>query len=254
VLSGRRIARVLGEPGGISAVEVVALDGGAARRIGCDAVCAGHGMVPATEATRLFRAAHHFDAARGGWIPRLDDWGRASVAGLYAAGDCAGIAGAAAAPRTGRIAALGALQDLGLITPADAAEAAADARGRLAASVGVAAAMAAIMAPPRALVAAIPGDCVVCRCEDITRAELEAAADAGARDLNQLKQFTRCGMGPCQGRVCGEAAAELLALRVGDRARVGCFTSRPPLRPVPLRDLLGEFDYADIPIPAPAPL
>jgi hypothetical protein len=53
---------------------------------------------------------------------------------------------------------------------------------------------------------------------------------------------------------CGDVAAEILAARVGSRQAVGTWTGRPPLRPVPLADLLGEFDYADIPIPAPAPL
>jgi bacterioferritin-associated ferredoxin len=88
----------------------------------------------------------------------------------------------------------------------------------------------------------------------VTRAEIEAALDAGAEEMNQLKQFTRCGMGPCQGRVCGEAAAELVAMRVGGRERAGFATGRLPLRPVPMEALLGEFDYADIPVPAPAPL
>jgi NAD(P)H-nitrite reductase large subunit len=242
VLSGHRVARVLGTGDGISSVEVVGLAGGAPRRIDCDAVCVGHGLVPATEATRLFRATHRFEPARGGWIPVVDDWQRTSVERLYVAGDCAGIAGADAARETGRIAAAAALRDLGL----DAPDRAASARP--------AAALAETMAPLPALVAAIPAECVVCRCEDVTRAQIEAAADAGARDLNQMKQFTRCGMGACQGRICGEAAAELLAARVGNRTAVGCFTARLPLRPLPLQDLLGDFDYSDIPIPAPAPI
>jgi hypothetical protein len=61
-------------------------------------------------------------------------------------------------------------------------------------------------------------------------------------------------MGPCQGRVCGEAAAELVARRIGGRERAGFATGRLPLRPVPMEAVLGAFDYADIPVPAPAPL
>ena len=113
--------------------------------------------------------------------------------------------------------------------------------------------MAGMMALRLALVEAIPADCVVCRCEDVTRREIEAALDDGARDLNQIKQFTRCGMGPCQGRMCGETAAELAARRLGGREAAGLWTPRIPLRPVPMAALLGEFAYDDIPIPAPAP-
>jgi thioredoxin reductase/bacterioferritin-associated ferredoxin len=241
VLSGWRIADVLGEGERVVAVDVAPLGGDERRRIACDAVCAGHGLTPATEATRLFRAAHRYDATRGGWVPELDAQGRTSVARLYAAGDCAGIGDTTAALQAGRIAARAAIADLGLVPPdAIAPDAAAPSGGQT--------------AVPAALLAAIPPDCVVCPCETVTRASIETAADAGARDLNQLKQFTRCGMGECQGRICGEAAAELLApRRGGGRASVGCFTARLPLRPVPMQALLGDFDYADIPIPAPAP-
>jgi NADP-dependent aldehyde dehydrogenase len=48
----------------------------------------------------------------------------------------------------------------------------------------------------------------VCRCEEITVDQIiEAREDLGARDARTLKSFTRAGMGWCQGRVCGFAAA-----------------------------------------------
>ena len=97
-------------------------------------------------------------------------------------------------------------------------------------------------------------DVVVCRCEEVTRGQIEQALDAGACEVNQLKHFTRCGMGPCQGRMCAETAAELVAARVGSREAAGLWTMRPPLRPIGLGDLLGDFSYGDIPVPEPAPL
>ena len=110
-----------------------------------------------------------------------------------------------------------------------------------------------------ALVASIPADTVVCRCEDVTRREIEEAVAEGAVEVNQLKHFTRCGMGPCQGRICGEAAAELVAARIASdpdegRRAAGQWTGRAPLRPVAMDDLAGRFEYGDIPIPPPAPL
>ena len=66
-------------------------------------------------------------------------------------------------------------------------------------------------------------------------ASIDTAARDGAADVNQLKHFTRCGMGPCQGRMCGDVAAELLAQAHGvPRQSVGHWTGRPPLRPLPL--------------------
>ncbi len=54
--------------------------------------------------------------------------------------------------------------------------------------------------------------------------------------------------------MCGETVADAARPRSRSREAAGYWTGRPPLRPVPLADLLGEFDYADIPVPTPAPL
>ena len=110
------------------------------------------------------------------------------------------------------------------------------------------------MALREGAVQAIAPETVVCRCEDVTRAEIDAAAREGATHMNQLKAWTRCGMGPCQGRTCGDVAGALLAAHAGSREAVGCFTGRAPLRPVSLAELAGDYTYADIPIPKAAPL
>ncbi|WNJ91797.1 NAD(P)/FAD-dependent oxidoreductase [Bosea sp. 685] len=219
-----------------------------------DALCIGHGLVPGAEVTKLLRAEHRFDRLRGGFVPVLDAYGRTTVERLFACGDGAGLRGAIIAEQAGRLAGLAAAHDAGAV-PADRFAQIADpilaaiSRGRPFSD-----AMAGIMALRPAQVAAIAPETVICRCEDVTRGEIDAAHEAGAHDLNQLKHFTRCGMGPCQGRMCGDVTAELLAGKLGSREQAGYWTGRPPLRPVPLDALMGAFDYSDIPIPEPAPL
>ncbi|MEM6381942.1 MAG: (2Fe-2S)-binding protein [Pseudomonadota bacterium] len=101
----------------------------------------------------------------------------------------------------------------------------------------------------------LPPDLQVCRFEPQTVGDLRKAIDAGAQDMNQLKQFTRMGMGVCQGRPCEEITARLMAQHLSVcRSDVGRWTMRPPLEMVDLSTLAGTFDYADIPIPRPAPL
>ena len=95
------------------------------------------------------------------------------------------------------------------------------------------------------LIQHLPPTVEICPCEHLTRADLDAAIADGATDMNQLRAFTRCGMGACQGRLCGPAASALVP---------GEWTVRPPLRPIPLQALLGHYTYADIPVPTPAPL
>src|SRR5207237_267860 len=69
---------------------------------------------------------------------------------------------------------------------------------------------------PAKLAASIADDTILCRCEVITAGELRAAANEALATLpppevNRAKALTRVGMGRCQGRVCGAAAAEVLA-------------------------------------------
>ena len=81
-----------------------------------------------------------------------------------------------------------------------------------------------------------PDDLVVCRCENITAGELRRAiADSGADEMNRLKALTRVGMGRCQGRMCGVAAAEILAHATGQPvAQVGRLRGQAPIKPIPI--------------------
>ena len=229
------------------------MPGAVARTFEADALAIGHGLVPDTAATRLLRADHRFDPDRGGWHAVRDADMCASVPGLWLAGEVGGIGGAVVAELSGQLAGASVAHAAGRLDAASYRAIAEPLRARLARAARAGAAMARRMHPRPGLIAAIPPDTVVCRCEDITRAELEAAIAEGATEVNQLKQWTRCGMGPCQGRMCGEAASGILARHVGGREQAGLWTGRAPLRPVPMEALLGTFDYADIPIPPPAP-
>jgi pyruvate/2-oxoglutarate dehydrogenase complex dihydrolipoamide dehydrogenase (E3) component/bacterioferritin-associated ferredoxin len=220
--------------------------------LAADALAIGHGLVPDTAATRLLRLSHRYDPASG-WVAARDGTLAASAPNVWLAGEVGGIGGAAVAELQGRLAGLTAAHALGRLDAASWRAEAAPLQAAIARAGRAAAAMTWMMRPRPAMAEGITPDTIVCRCEDVLRATIDSAITAGAHDLNQLKQWTRCGMGPCQGRMCGEAAAALLAPHVGGRERVAPWTGRPPLRPVSADDLLGDFDYADIPIPAPAP-
>src|SRR5262249_57439075 len=73
---------------------------------------------------------------------------------------------------------------------------------------------------------------IVCRCEEVTAGQVRQAVRIGCEGPNQLKSFLRCGMGPCQGRLCGLTVTELIAAerRVAPQA-VGYYPLRPPVKP-----------------------
>ena len=65
------------------------------------------------------------------------------------------------------------------------------------------------------LTAEVTAETVVCRCEEVLLAEMEAAVIDHADGAQQLRNYTRCGMGACQGRMCAASTAEWLAARTG---------------------------------------
>lgn len=138
---------------------------------------------------------------------------RTSLDAVYAAGESTGIGGMELARVEGTIAGLAAADGA-----ADAARFAALVREREVWR-GFAARVAAAFALGDAARALPPDDTLLCRCEDVTIGAARAHADA--RDA---KLLTRCGMGACQGRVCGAAAGVLLDWQEA--------VPRPPFAPV----------------------
>ena len=207
------------------------IQAGPQKAIVADAVCMSYGLAPATEIYRLLGVAQRYAPELGGWAPVIDQGQRTDRVRLYAAGDGAGVLGAVAAPFSGCIAALSAAYDLGRIDAQTHHRLTQAPRRHLARAANFGAAMARLVAPRASAMISVPDDTVLCRCEDICAGELRAAIAAGALELNALKAATRCGMGPCGGRVCGEAAAALMESTGIAREQIGQFTGRAPLRP-----------------------
>jgi NADPH-dependent 2,4-dienoyl-CoA reductase/sulfur reductase-like enzyme len=206
---------------------------GPEQRIECDAVGFGYALRSETQLADLLGCQFAYDAIARAHLPLRDSAGRSSVAGVYLAGDGAGIMGADAAELAGDRAALGLLQQRGIATdPARAAVIEAQ-LGKIA---GFRRGLEQAFPFPTQWAARASDDLVVCRCENITAGELRSAVrDCGATEMNRLKALTRVGMGRCQGRMCGVAAAEILAdaARV-PLAEVGRLRGQAPLKPIPL--------------------
>ena len=75
----------------------------------------------------------------------------------------------------------------------------------------------------------------MCRCEEVRWAAIGAAVADGAGDVRAVRGATRCGMGYCQGRVCGPVLQQAVATAAGrGLSEVGDLQTRPLLTPVPL--------------------
>lgn len=158
---------------------------GRTRTISCDLLCIGFGLVPNLALARLLGCVVADGAVQ------VDELQRTSVHGIWCAGEGTGIGGVEAALAEGFI-----------------AGAAAAGRPELASSF--------IPARDRArrfarrlrdtfalcpeLKTLADDETTICRCEDVARGALRSEWSG-----RQAKLYTRIGMGPCQGRVCGPA-------------------------------------------------
>ncbi|MEM7499303.1 MAG: (2Fe-2S)-binding protein [Pseudomonadota bacterium] len=193
------------------------------------------GVVPSVNLTMAAGLAHDWHDARLCWEPRLDRWGLSSAPAIHVAGDGGGVEGWEAATARGELAALDALYRAGLLRQSARDRAAAAPTRRRALAGRLRPFLDALYRPaPQFLVPAAP-DTVVCRCEEITAGTLLPLIDNGLLGPNQLKSFSRAGMGPCQGRFCGLTVQATIAARTGQSmAETGYYRLRPPVKPVPL--------------------
>jgi NAD(P)H-nitrite reductase large subunit len=79
---------------------------------------------------------------------------------------------------------------------------------------------------------------IICRCEDVTEAEVLAAIEQGATTADEVKRLTRAGMGHCQGRTCRRLVNQILARELKQKPQdQRPITQRSPLQPLPLGTL-----------------
>jgi NADPH-dependent 2,4-dienoyl-CoA reductase/sulfur reductase-like enzyme len=226
---------------GSEAVEAVTFTvAGRRDRLACDLVLVHEGVVPNVQLSMAAGAEHDFSEQQVCWRPRLDAFGRTSLERLLVAGDSAGIGGAERAADAGHLAALAAAADLGLLPAADLKARARSALARISRKLALRRFLDALYRPRDEVLAPPDDETLVCRCEEVTAGELRRVAAMGCPGPNQAKAFTRCGMGPCQGRMCGLAAAAVLARASGrSMAEVGHLRVRPPIKPITVGELAG---------------
>jgi NADPH-dependent 2,4-dienoyl-CoA reductase/sulfur reductase-like enzyme len=170
----------------------------------CDLLACGFHMVPNTELAALLGCGICDD------FVLVDERQQTSVANVYCAGEPAGIGGIEVALVQGEIAGL-----------ACAGKPTGSLDSRNLAGKRFAARMAAAFRLRPELRTLASTETIVCRCEDVTYGAL-----AKRNGWTDAKLQTRCGMGPCQGRICGPATEVLFNWAPK--------SIRPPLTPVPV--------------------
>ncbi len=204
-----------------------------------DILVVGQGFRPSTELTALAGCEHGYSDIEGGRICTVNhNTGETSVEKIYAAGEVTGVAGWRAALEEGRIAGLCAGRTLGHWT-VEAQRRLDRARRRRRRFQALADHVNKTFTAKNPTVGLMTDDTIVCRCEDICVRDVREAIDSGAQTAAAIKMWTRCGMGPCQGRVCAWSLAHVAAQILGVSPKsLGVNEPRVPIKPVPLGSLL----------------
>jgi thioredoxin reductase/bacterioferritin-associated ferredoxin len=208
---------------------------GAEQRLPVDNLFLHQGVVPNVNLAMAAGIEHRWDDVQLAFAPVLDADGGTALPGIAIAGDGAGIAGADAAQARGALAGLAAVRALRPGVQAAASEAAVRARLKR-------------FARGRAFLDAYyqpagqfrrpARETLVCRCEEVTAGQIVDTVALGCTGPNQMKAFLRCGMGPCQGRLCGLTVTELIAQARGVAPQeVGYYRLHPPIKPITLGEL-----------------
>ncbi len=189
------------------------------------------GIVPDVHLADSLGCVMAWDDTGAYWKPRIDAWGASSIAGVFIAGDGAGIEGVNAAAHRGALAALAAVSSLGSIDAPKCDAAAVAHRRALALSLRGRRFLESVYRPPERF--RIPaGGAFACRCESVTASQIVAAVREGHTSPDQLQAFLRCGMGSCQGRDCSLAVTEIIAReRRVHPSTVGRFRARIAAKP-----------------------
>ncbi len=201
------------EAGGEGRLERVVLTDGTRRwTVACDYLACGFGLAPNTELAQLLGCQLQAD------FVKVDQRQETSVADVFCAGEPTGIGGADRALVEGQIAGLHAA---GATQGASRLDAQRIKWQRfsyiLAEAFALRGELSQLAAP----------DTIVCRCEDIRRRQIEPFAS-----WREAKLQTRCGMGACQGRICGAATSVLFGWKPD--------SVRPPIVPVRLGFLINK--------------
>ena len=177
--------------GGEGTVESVTLQqAGRTVTLACERVACGYGLLPNTSLAEALGCSLRPGPGSAGIA--VDEHQRSSVAHIFAAGECTGTGGSESAMAQGSVAGYAALEALQM------AARYAKERARWSAFATLAARCFALDERLKNLP---QPDTLVCRCEDVSHAALQAHGNWTAAKIH-----TRCGMGACQGKVCGPAA------------------------------------------------
>ncbi len=200
-----------------------------------DTLVVGFGLTPSTEFFRLLNVDMHYSQAEGIFLPKRNYFFQTSAQGIYAIGDCAGIGGANLALLEGQIAAFEIAVKTSHANSFSLEAAIKQTKTKILREQKFARMLGDVFSIPQGLFTLAQPDTIICRCEQITLAEVQEAVNFGAQSVTDIKNISRSGMGNCQGRTCGSLLAQIMSREAKCEPQACHYLNvRPPVHPIPV--------------------
>ena len=207
---------------------------GTKSQIEAETVLLHAGVHPNIQITQALGLKHDWSQENQCFEPRTDKFGRTSLKNIFVAGDGIKILGADAAKISGKCAALALLADNGFLK----AKSDLSRTYRSHQKYVQIRKFLDVLYAPKDWYSCPKNNIVICRCEEVTAGKIREAVKIGCLGPNQLKAYSRCGMGNCQGRYCGNIVVNLISEMVGQTPEeTGYFRIRSPIKPVSLAEV-----------------
>ena len=210
----------------------------------CDAIATGWGFTPDLTIAHSLGVSTDVHPIDRSVVVHVDAFQESSQHGIFAAGESTGVGGVDLALTEGRVAGIAIAVQRGLISTVEA-------KNR---SVGLASERTKIRKFADALLSVykiregwrswLNPETILCRCEEVTFKQVRNVVhDLGASDVRTAKLLSRCGMGMCQGRVCGRMVADVIGAEIGTPAtddELRGIHNRPIANPISLQTLADQ--------------
>jgi NADPH-dependent 2,4-dienoyl-CoA reductase/sulfur reductase-like enzyme len=212
------------------------IDWAAQRVVAADTLLINFGFIPNLQLPRLAGCAVEWDPVLSTYCTRHDEDQQTTQPGVYVAGEATGLGGHRVAMGEGHVAGMMAAASIGLVDRSVAAQRLTPVRRQLAKDRAFVDHVNRTFAIRDAIYDLLRDDVIVCRCEEVEAAAIKQVATDWDGSLRAIKQCTRAGMGPCQGRIC-ESMVARLAARASGRAipDLGLDPVRPAVKPLTLQ-------------------
>lgn len=200
------------------------------------------GVIPNSQLSRAAGCKHAWNTSQKNLSPVVDRWSNSSIEGIQIVGDGASIGGARTAEHAGRIAAFQVLHSLGLFDRQQRDLVARADQKWMRDDLHIRPFLEKLFRPPAKLLGRPDNETTICRCEEVSAAEIRKEIASDHSQSNQIKFQTRSGMGPCQGRQCSQSVAHIVTTETGQSVTAdSLYKVRPPVKPLSLGQLASLY-------------